>query len=102
MWNSAPKRVVDAATRFLNEVDPDTSWEWIAYGRIDGDQKVAADLVVSAFWLYSLEWGKGFDIRDWKWPIDQLKARDDSWSGNFAGNEPWTVLLRQAIGMLCL
>lgn len=50
-------------------------------------------LILSAFLLYSEEWrGNGFRIETWRWPFNQINTGQ-----GFAGNQPWTVLLRRAV-----
>jgi hypothetical protein len=49
-------------------------------------------LARAAFLLYSLEWGKGFDIRRWQWPLNELAEGRD-----FSGLEPWAVLIAKAV-----
>jgi hypothetical protein len=51
-------------------------------------------LAEAAFHLYQREWGSGRDIRKWQWPFDELERGD-----RFEGDEPWTVLLREAVGL---
>jgi len=58
----------------------------------DGSQSAIEQLVCSAFLLYSMEWGTGFDIRQWQWPFQQLESGE-----GFKGYEPWSVLLREAV-----
>ena len=92
MLHHANDKVLKAAERFLVALNPAPAWHNARYGALDKCEKAIADLVVCAFWLYDVEWGENFDIRDWEWPHRTLRERSD-----FAGNEPWSVLFARAI-----
>lgn len=84
-----PKSTRAAARTFLLEL-----WPAAAEDYADGVIKDVADLVESAFELYRLSWGPGWDIRGWMWPLNELRS-----GRGFAGNQPWAVLLREALAL---
>jgi hypothetical protein len=77
------KRIEEAARKFFNAIAPGIPWAYT-------DHK-AKPLALAAFALYVKAW-EPFDIRQWEWPFAEIKAH-----GKFAGDEPWTVLLREAV-----
>lgn len=86
------KAVGDAACRFWQMLLKSPETPAIDY------QGPVFRLCFAAFHLYQLEWSvqRGFDIGDWEWPFNVLRQGEE-----FAGDEPWSVLLREAVYLAC-
>ena len=87
------KRVVEATNKFTDEffgfMRPD-------YGLpMYSAQSAVWELVYAAFKGYQESWST-FDIRNWMYPFHIMRGQLGYKKGEFEGNEPWTVLLREA------
>ena len=77
-----------AAKRFFNQIAPGVGWDYTDHE--------AKPLILAAFRLYEDAWkgNPGFVITAWEWPFNELAK-----GGDFKGNQPWAVLLRQAVAL---
>lgn len=86
------QNVIDATNLFMNAADPSQTWTEHNVLCMDQQHQAAYHCALCAFDLYRKEWG-AFDICRWKWPVAELTTTGK----RFVGNEPWTVLFREAL-----
>lgn len=94
------KRCTEAALDFLAALLPGTTPKQF-HTDPTPLQRACYPLVQAAFHLYEKEWNseprdQGYDIRDWKWPAEQLREPEPFADGRDEVTPPWDVLLRAA------
>lgn len=81
---------------------------YIGVSNQHGQNEDIAKLIEGAFALYARAWDcHDHDVRQWQWPYNEWPPSADRRGGpalhpsayaeHFVGNEPWTVLFREAL-----
>ena len=100
LTNRLHRKAIEAGDRWAAQLLADPR----AHGcTASGAASAVRELARSAFTLYAIAWGPGYDVSGWKWPftaleeIPALGVLPGRVERPFDGMQPWAVLLQTAV-----